>query len=133
MGFNGVLTFSEFQAMCENFSFKLTPYEFASLMARYDHDKLGTIDYNEFCDKVYECDFSSVLDGGKVKVVGKGGEEVEFDVDAYLKKIKEEEKNISETMKMDETLKHFVESFVGRKYQLRKTFRQFFPNEDSEL
>ena len=122
------LTMSEFQGMLEYFHFKLSPYEIAELMARYDRDREGTIDYNEFCSKVYLADFSYQPKGSKVVL-----DEAEIDIADYLSQLKDAEESLSQKAKADELLQAFVRSFAERKYQLRKTFREFDKSRDGKI
>ena len=117
---SNTLTMSEFQGMLEYFHFKLSPYELAELMARYDADKEGTIDYNEFCSKVYLADFSYQPPGSKILA----SEEEHIDINDYLAQLKEREAALSEKAKVDNLLK--VRAVVRRtKVSAEKTFREF--------
>lgn len=60
---NGVVTADEFHEMLETFNIIANDDEMVRLMNRFDSDGSGRIDYREFCDKVYDTDFSSQLDG----------------------------------------------------------------------
>jgi len=58
---NGVLCYFEFDRVLQKFAFKITPEETLCIMRHFDKDNNGQVSYNEFCDTVFDEDYTQEM------------------------------------------------------------------------
>eukprot|EP00948_MAST-09A_sp_MAST-9A-sp1_P001863 g1863.t1 len=134
---NGVITSDEFHDMLEMFNIIANDEEMIKLIRRFDSDGSGMIDYREFCDKVYDTDFASQLDGrvfNKLKHGKQGNKDMTAEeVAEYNKKLEQQKKDSAELLRTNHLLEQLYVKCHTRRFAMKNKMRRFDPEKTDTL